>query len=456
MTEAAEATVMASATDEQDEAVGSGEVETTSSAKKRLGTMVAATYRITRHIGSGGSSHVFEAEHLRLGKSFAVKVLRPELDTSRLTAQRFRREAKAVARLHSEHIVSVVDCGELDDGAPYLVMELLVGEDLRGLLNREGALPARRAVRLIVEACRGLSVVHQAGLVHRDLKPENLFVTRRSTGEDWCKVLDFGVAKMEASLSTAEGAIIGTARYMAPEQLSDGASIGPATDVYALGAILYECLSGQPAHAGETIQKVMFGVMNHEPEALSSRCPAVPRVLAATVTRCLAKQPARRPQTVAELERLLSTVLAGGHPNTNATLSEDAARPPLGADRAAPAGWRYGMALALAVLAGAVVAWSVKPTVPAKLSANAPLAKMPARPTVFKPPAPPSSPVAPPPVSATSDLIGRNLMPEPSRSTHTAPPRPTPPARPTRSALPTGRPPTGPVGSLDQANPYGE
>src|SRR5215217_976987 len=146
---AAAKAVMTSATDEHEDS-GSGEVETASSAKKRLGFVVAGTYRITRHIGSGGSSHVFEAEHLRLGKSFAIKVLRPELDTSRLTAQRFRREAKAVARLQSEHIVSVVDCGELDDGAPYLVMELLAGEDLRSLLDRESALPARRAVAIIV------------------------------------------------------------------------------------------------------------------------------------------------------------------------------------------------------------------------------------------------------------------------------------------------------------------
>ncbi len=246
--------------------------ETRSAVDARIGQVVAGTYRITHHIGSGGSSHVFRAEHLRLGKAFAIKLLRAELDSGRRAGQRFRREAKAVARLQSEHIISVIDCGELDDQTPYLVMELLEGEDLRSLLNREGSLPARRAVQIVIEACRGLTVVHEAGLVHRDLKPENLFIARRATGEDWCKVLDFGVAKMEASLSTAQGAIVGTVRYMAPEQLSDGASVGPATDVYGLGAILYECVSGKPAQSGETIQKVMFGVMNAEPKTV--RLPA--------------------------------------------------------------------------------------------------------------------------------------------------------------------------------------
>jgi serine/threonine protein kinase len=294
-----------------------------SSAERRIGAVVAGSYRLTRHIGSGGSSHVFEAEHLRLGKTFAIKLLRPELDPNRRTAQRFRREARAIARLKSEHIVSVIDCGELDDGTPYLVMELLEGKDLRSLLNREGSLPARRAVPLIIEACCGLSEVHAAGLVHRDLKPENLFVTKRSTGEDWCKVLDFGVAKMDASLSTAQGAIVGTLRYMAPEQLEASATVGPATDVYALGAILYECLSGEPAHPGDTAQEVMYSVMNRATPEAPLHAAKVPASVVEAVMRCLAKQAEKRPRDTGRLKTLLSGQVASVASNTTFPTESD-------------------------------------------------------------------------------------------------------------------------------------
>lgn len=300
-----------------------GAREVSATPSKSIGTVVAGTYRLTRHIGSGGSSHVFEAEHVRLGKPFAVKLLRPELDPTRQTAQRFRREARAIARLSSEYIVSVVDCGELPDHTPYLVMELLEGEDLRSLLQREGSLPARRAVPIAIEACRALTAAHAAGLVHRDLKPENLFISRRATGEDWCKVLDFGVAKMDASMSTTQGAIVGTVRYMAPEQLADGTKVGAAADLHALGAILYECLSGRAAHAGESIQEVMFSVLNKEPSALKE----VPDSVSAVVLQCLAKDAARRPQNARALEELLAGALdvPAAATASQYTLAEDSA-----------------------------------------------------------------------------------------------------------------------------------
>ncbi|MES1183189.1 MAG: serine/threonine-protein kinase [Myxococcales bacterium] len=340
---------MALATDARDDAeadqLGHG-----GSAIQRIGAVIAGSYRLTRHIGSGGSSHVFEAEHLRLGKSFAVKLLRPELDANRRTAQRFRREARAIARLKNEHIVSVVDCGELDDGTPYLVMELLEGEDLRSLLNREGSLPARRAVALIIEACRGLSEVHAAGLVHRDLKPENLFITKRSTGEDWCKVLDFGVAKMESSSSTAEDAIVGTLRYMAPEQLTDSASVGPATDVYALAAILYECLAGRAAVTGSTVQEVMYRIMNAEPQTLSELAAPLPRPLVETLERSLGKSPQARPASTEQMATLLRAAVQGTNaPTAHDTVEEEEQfRLPTASRRPPPS------ALLVAILVGIV------------------------------------------------------------------------------------------------------
>jgi serine/threonine protein kinase len=445
---------------EEAEPLDSAVSATWHAAKARIGQVAGGSYRISRHLGSGGSSHVFEAEHLRLGKTFALKLLRAELDGGGRASQRFRREAKAVARLHSEHIVSVVDCGELDDQTPYLVMERLQGEDLRSLLNREGALPVRRALQLGIEACRGLAVVHQAGLVHRDLKPENLFITRRAAGEDWCKILDFGVAKMEASLSTAEGAIIGTARYMAPEQLNDSAAIGPATDLYAVGAILYECLSGRPAHAGETIQKVMFRVMHTEPDALSASCPTLPKSVCDIIERCLAKTPADRPQAAAELEAELSAALERPRESSEShTLAEEALTPrPVASRRATRDLWSAPALLfaALAALAGAAAAsaWprralvSTAPVVSAQ-SVRA-QTRLPNAPTL------PSSAAETKPTSISSLSNTPTPPPTPAPLMAPAPRRSSPRVASSAPKPAVTAAPRAPVGNFDQANPYGE
>jgi len=191
-------------------AVTAGEVEPQSGQTPvgRSGQIVAATYRLGERLGAGGMGEVYQAEHLRLGRQFALKLLRA--DRTEHVQNRFRREARAVARVDNEFVVGVVDCGETEQGCPYIVMELLRGVDLRALLNDAGPLPIPRAVHLVSQACQGIAAVHLAGVIHRDLKPENLFVSRRSGGEDWCKVLDFGVAKTELMGSTADGAVLGT------------------------------------------------------------------------------------------------------------------------------------------------------------------------------------------------------------------------------------------------------
>jgi serine/threonine-protein kinase len=424
-------------------------------ARARLGQVVAGTYRLARHIGSGGSGHVFEAEHLRLGTPFAVKLLRSDL-AGRRAAQRFRREAKAAARLRSEHVVRVIDCGELDDHTPYLVMELLEGEDLRRLLDREGPLPARRAVQLVLEACLGLSEVHQHGLVHRDLKPENLFVSRRATGEDWCKVLDFGVAKMDASLSTVQGAIVGTVRYMAPEQLADGASVGPATDVYALGAILHECLSGQKLHGGETIHEVMFSVMNRAPSSLGSSNPSLPRGLVKLVERCLAPEVSARPQQAAELARLLAQALGSEQKPARAdvTLMEEAEAPPPQSSSAKRKP-RPSIALAalLAAVLGGAVAWLIKPT-----TVHVPPALSTARRELAPAATAPSTAVKP--LASEIAASAAPIAPE-KPSTAAVPPAPSsrPPRRSpaiTKSSPASAAEKGVSVGAFDAANPYGE
>lgn len=435
------------------------EGEASATVTRSIGAVVAGTYRLTRHIGSGGSSHVFEAEHVRLGKPFAVKLLRPELDPTRQTARRFRREARAIARLNSEHIVSVVDCGELDDHTPYIVMELLQGEDLRSLLKREGRLPARRVVSIVVEACRALTEAHSAGLVHRDLKPENLFITRRATGEDWCKVLDFGVAKMDASLSTTQGAIVGTVRYMSPEQLADGAKVDAATDIHALGAILYECLSGRAAHSGESIQEAMFSVLNKHPRPLDD----VPPALGALVLRCLAKDPAQRPASArvlaAELGRSLSlkaTVPA------ERTVTEEA--PPREGSTSSPVGGvRRAVSLPVAVgfgtLAVALAAWRVAPQKSdqqvARAAPTAAVANERAsvsQPAVTQLPATTASTEPPPAIATASAAPGTS---RPRLAAAASLPRLSPTSNVAQQVAPA--PPRAPaVGNLDPANPYSE
>lgn len=290
--------------------------------------VIDGAYRLLRRLGGGSMGEIYEAEHVRLGKVVAFKLLRAEVLESPRIVQRFRREAAMLARIRSEHVVSVLDCGDLEDGRPYLVLERLQGEDLRTLLSRGGALAPRRAVHLAIDVCRGLRAVHQSGLVHRDLKPANLFVAQRDSGEDLCKILDFGVAKLPTSEVTSQGAVIGTVRYMAPEQLADGASTDARADIYALGAILYECLSAAPMHEATTVQELMFRILNHDPQPLSVRCPELAPELSRVVQRATARHPDERFQNVDEMLEALSAVmiLAGTRGVGDATL-EDVAVP---------------------------------------------------------------------------------------------------------------------------------
>jgi eukaryotic-like serine/threonine-protein kinase len=259
-----------------------------------IGTVIEGRYQITGFIGSGGMGNVFEVEHLRLGRRFALKVLRPDLARDDKLVERFEREARALANLQSEHIVSIIDSGASSDGSPYFVMELLQGEDLRRLLSRLGPLPAKRAVHIGIDACRALHAAHAAGVVHRDLKPENLFIVKGDDGRDVVKLLDFGVAKLLTNDSTTPGAVIGTARYMAPEQGGLNAPLGPYTDIFALGVILYECLAGRVPFDGDTLERVLFKTVNHEPEPLHAIRPELPASLCETIQRALAKDPKAR------------------------------------------------------------------------------------------------------------------------------------------------------------------
>jgi eukaryotic-like serine/threonine-protein kinase len=272
----------------------------------RVGEIVADRYRVVTRLGAGGMGEVYQAEHLLLGRRFAIKFLRADSASDPRIVARFTREARAMALLESEHVVSIVDFGEHLDGVPFLVMELMRGEDLRQLLARLGPLPVARAIDILLDACAGLRVVHRAGLVHRDLKPPNLFVTKRDNGGDLCKVLDFGVVKSIVTDSTHHGSLVGTLRYMAPEQLQEAEKVDARTDIYALGAILYECLAGHAPHTGDTIERVIFKIMNELPRPLDELRHGLPAGLSAAVTKALARDVTARFESVEQFAAALS------------------------------------------------------------------------------------------------------------------------------------------------------
>lgn len=413
------------------------------SSRARLGTTIAGTYRVVGYLRSGGSSDVYRAEHLRLGKTVALKVLRSDAASSRKLAQRFRREARAVARLRSEHVVEVIDFGELDDDTPYLVMEFLEGHDLRQLLLELTCLPVARAVQIAAEACFGLDAVHQAGLVHRDVKPENLFITHRDSGDDWCKVLDFGVAKMESSLSTSPGAILGTIRYMAPEQLLGNGDVGPHTDIYALGAIVYECLSGRPAHSGSTPQQLMYSVMNATPTSLAELRVGLSPALVELVMRCLAKDHRCRPSSARALAAQLRSALSEHEGLTEATLSEATGLAPSlrGQPKLAGRAWFLAGASAVAAALVSFVAstslWGPvrAPALPTQPRLATPQDCSALRPTALGL----AAPAAPPNVQQGADSAGLSV----GGARHVAAPA---------TRQPVAEPPT--LGRFDEQSPY--
>jgi eukaryotic-like serine/threonine-protein kinase len=270
------------------------------------GALVGGKYRIVRLLAQGGMGVIYEAHHAVVRRRFAIKFLRRDLALRREILTRFQREAEAAGALENENVAAAVDFGISDDGTPYIVMEYLVGESVGALLEREGRLPARRACDLVAQACRGVEAAHAAGIVHRDLKPHNLFVCRREDGTDLVKVLDFGVAKLQAieasNAATDTGTLLGTAAYMSPEQARGEKMVDQRADVYALGAIAYELLSQQKPHPGDSQNAILHHIATQPAAPLDGVAPELAEVIA----RTLASDPGARPQTAAALATALA------------------------------------------------------------------------------------------------------------------------------------------------------
>ncbi len=270
------------------------------------GTYIDGKYLVKRLLGEGGMGLVYEAEHVELGRKVAIKVLHAAYTRNPEVVSRFRSEARAATRIGHPHIVDVFDSGSTVDGAIYFVMERLEGEDLGALLREEGPLPIARALHITEQLCDALQAAHLANIIHRDMKPENVFLIDRDGERDFVKVLDFGIAKSLDSIQetrlTSPGLAMGTPEYMAPEQAA-GNVADARVDVYAVGAILYEMLSGHPPHEGESVMEVLTRKATETPLSLSTLRPDVPVELDRLLERVLAKSPEERPQSMAALNQ---------------------------------------------------------------------------------------------------------------------------------------------------------
>jgi serine/threonine-protein kinase len=274
------------------------------------GTLLADKFRIERQLGSGAMGAVYAIRHELTRHKRALKVLHPEVRQVPEIVTRFIREASAAGRAGNAHLVETFDAGTLPEGFPYVVMELLEGETLASLLAREGALDVPRAAEIVAQAAEGIVAAHAAGIIHRDLKPENLFVTLRD-GEPFVKILDFGVSKFlteSASSSLGEtqiGAVIGTPLYMSPEQLAGEPNLDGRTDVYGLGVILYQCLTGTVPFDAPTMQALIVRVMRDAGSSVDSLRPAYPPGLVEVVRRTLEPRREDRMASARELVEAL-------------------------------------------------------------------------------------------------------------------------------------------------------
>jgi serine/threonine-protein kinase len=273
------------------------------------GDVLAGKYRVDRVLAAGGMGVVVAAHHLQLDQPVAIKFLLPGAVDKPDVLTRFEREARAAVRIKSEHVARVIDVGRLDSGAPYMVMEYLEGGDLRTWLRERGPMTAGQAAEFVLQACEAIAEAHGLGIVHRDLKPANLFCIRRADGVLSVKVLDFGISKVAPQSGatgaehdvTSTGAVVGSPQYMSPEQLRSAKDVDVRTDIWSLGVILYELVSGAPPFRGDSVTELAMAISMDPAMPLRDVAPSCPAGLDEVVSRCLVKDRERRTQNVGQL-----------------------------------------------------------------------------------------------------------------------------------------------------------
>jgi serine/threonine protein kinase len=287
---------------------GSGPAARRPGEDPRVGTTLGGRYYVRRLCGEGAMGKVYEAQHIDIGRRVAIKVLHPSFHTSADLVERFRREARAASKIGHANIVDVTDSGTTPDGAFYFVMEYLDGTDLEETIDRDGVLPVERALLITAQITRALEAAHAADVIHRDLKPANVMLVNRKGEDDFVKVLDFGISKDlelaaggERVALTRPDVAIGTPVYMAPEQAA-GKPANALTDVYGVGGLLYEMLTGHPPCAGTDAMEVLHRKANEDPAPIGSLRPELPPAVQRLVTRALSRTPRDRHPSMAALK----------------------------------------------------------------------------------------------------------------------------------------------------------
>jgi serine/threonine protein kinase len=420
-----------------------------------LGLLLFERYRVVRRVASGGMGLVYEARHEQLGRKFALKFLNPKLDADPKMRARFLREARAAGAVDNEHVCAIVDVGLGPEDAPCIVMEYLEGENLAALLERDGPLLVPRAVDIVRQVCRGLASAHARGVIHRDLKPKNLIVCRRSDGRELVKIVDFGIAKLSErdvteSAVTTTGATMGTPHYMSPEQARGEKELDQRADIYSLGVILYELLSGQKPHPGDSYNAIIYHILSRTPVPLREHRADVPEALARIVHRSLESDPKDRFASAGELEKALaahastfSVPLSSGE-STVASAAAPALAPRRSGNR------RLVMGVGAAAVVAIVLAWRWN------AGPEASPAAMP-EPIASSAPAPEPSPASSEPTAMTNEAPP--VAASPSSVEPPAPPPPKPKAPLHTVHTPPAPAPAKPSASaprvpIDFSNPY--
>lgn len=309
-----------------------------------IGTLLGDTYRVIKPLGRGGMGELYVARHERLGSHVAVKILHAAFTDHELALARFYREAKAMARIRSPYVATVLDALETADGRPCLIVELLDGEDLQRRL-RGGRLGVDEALELAIQVCTGLQAAHAVGVVHRDLKPSNILL---DDGQGVAKLVDFGVAHLDGDAQlTQTGTVVGTPAYMAPEQIRGSSSVDGRADVYGLGAVLYRALTGQAPYQGTVPTSVLSEVLENAPQPPGAIAPDIPPDVEAFILRAMSRDPQTRFDSADEMRRAARR------------LQQRRTRRIPWIDRGKPA---LGAVLALATITLAALSHDVEPT----------------------------------------------------------------------------------------------